>query len=235
MKWFKHDSDANLDDKLQHLMLDYGLEGYGLYWYCLELIANKFDVNNINFDLKHDARIIARNTGSTEERVSKMMLKMVELGLFEDSEGMITCLKLGNRLETSQTSNPVMRRVIQQIKDKSCHSHDPVMKDKIRLNKIRPDKIKVDKKRKDQQVDDGFNLFWNAYPKKVGKGKAIESWQKHQPDLDTVLKTLQWQIYSDQWVKENGAFIPNPATYINQQRWEDEKQLTRIERLANAI
>ena len=85
------------------------------------------------------------------------------------------------------------------------------------------------------ELDDGFNLFWNAYPKKVGKGKAKESWEKQKPNLDTVLKTLQWQIHSDQWVKENGAFIPNPATYINQQRWEDEKQLTRIERLANAI
>ena len=222
MKWFKHDSDANLDDKLQHLMLDYGLEGYGLYWYCLELIANKFDINNINFDLKHDARIIARNTGSTEERVSKMMIKMVELGLFEDSEGIITCLKLGNRLETSQTGNPVMRRVIQQIKDKSCQSHDSVMRDKIRLNKIRSDKIKVDKKRIDQQVDDGFDLFWNAYPKKVGKGKAVEAWQKHQPDLETVLKTLTWQKSSKQWFKEDGTYIPNPTTYINQKRWLDE-------------
>ena len=222
MKWFKHDSDANLDDKLQHLMLDYGLEGYGLYWYCLELIANKFDINNINFDLKHDARIIARNTGSTEERVSKMMIKMVELGLFEDSEGIITCLKLGNRLETSQTGNPVMRRVIQQIKDKSCQSHDSVMRDKIRLNKIRSDKIKVDKKRIDQQVDDGFDLFWNAYPKKVGKGIAVEAWQKHQPDLETVLKTLTWQKSSKQWFKEDGTYIPNPTTYINQKRWLDE-------------
>ena len=222
MKWFKHDSDANLDDKLQHLMLDYGLEGYGLYWYCLELIVNKFDVSNINFDLKHDARIIAKNTGSTEERVSKMMLKMVELGLFEDSEGIITCLKLGNRLETSQTGNPVMRRVIKEIKDKSCHSHDSVMRDKIRLDKIRVDKIRVDKKRIDQQVDDGFDLFWNAYPKKVGKGKAVEAWQKHQPDLETVLKTLTWQKGSKQWFKENGTYIPNPTTYINQKRWLDE-------------
>ena len=30
MKWFKHDSDANLDAKLQNVLLDYGLEGYGL-------------------------------------------------------------------------------------------------------------------------------------------------------------------------------------------------------------
>ena len=73
MKWFKHDSDANLDDKLQNLMLDHGLKGYGLYWYCLELIANKFDHTNINLELKHDARIIAKNTGETVKEVEDIM------------------------------------------------------------------------------------------------------------------------------------------------------------------
>ena len=68
MKWFKHDSDANMDDKLQDVLLDYGLEGYGLYWYCIELISGKIDKDNVNFELKHDARIIARNTGSTPKK-----------------------------------------------------------------------------------------------------------------------------------------------------------------------
>ena len=71
-------------------------------------------------------------------------------------------------------------------------------------------------------VDDGFDLFWNSYPKKVGKGKAEEAWQKHQPNLETVLKTLSWQKGSKQWFKENGTYIPNPTTYINQKRWLDE-------------
>jgi hypothetical protein len=96
------------------------------------------------------------------------------------------------------------------------------MRDKIRLDKIRSDKIRVDKKRIDQQVDDGFDLFWNSYPKKVGKGKAEEAWQKHKPDLETVLKTLTWQKGSKQWFKEDGTYIPNPTTYINQKRWLDE-------------
>ena len=39
MKWFKHDSDANQDAKLKKLRLKYGAQGYGIYWYCLELIA----------------------------------------------------------------------------------------------------------------------------------------------------------------------------------------------------
>jgi hypothetical protein len=27
---------------------------------------------------------------------------------------------------------------------------------------------------------------------------------------------------ADQWQRENGRFIPNPATWINQGRWDDE-------------
>ena len=48
--------------KLQEILLDYGLQGYGLYWYCLEMIVNKIDVDNLTFELEHDARIIKRNT-----------------------------------------------------------------------------------------------------------------------------------------------------------------------------
>lgn len=72
------------------------------------------------------------------------------------------------------------------------------------------------------EVDNGFDLFWNTYPRKVGKGKAEEAWIKNKPNVEDVLKTLSWQKQSKQWFKENGAFIPNPSTYINQKRWLDE-------------
>lgn len=78
------------------MFLDYGFEGYGLYWYCLELIATKVDKNNLTFELEHDARIIARQGGSSAQKVEEMMKRFIELGLFENSEGRITCLKLSN-------------------------------------------------------------------------------------------------------------------------------------------
>ncbi len=122
MKWFKHDTDASQDDKLQNVLLDYGLEGYGLYWYCIELISNKVDKDNITFELKHDARIIARNTGSTQQRVEEMMRYFVKIGLFEESNNIITCFKIAKRLDKSMTSNAQMREIIEKIK-----SHDTVM------------------------------------------------------------------------------------------------------------
>ena len=65
-------------------------------------------------------------------------------------------------------------------------------------------------------------MFWNNYPKKVGKGKAEAAWKKLRPNIDKVLKTLSWQKDSKEWFKENGSFIPHPTTYINGKRWLDE-------------
>jgi len=69
-----------------------------------------------------------------------------------------------------------------------------------------------------------FALFWAAYPKKVGKGAAEKAWQraKGNQHLQTILQALEQQKRSAQWRKDGGAYIPNPATWINQRRWEDE-------------
>ena len=45
---------------MAEVLLDYGLEGYGLYWYCLELIVSKVDKDNVTFELENDSRMIAK-------------------------------------------------------------------------------------------------------------------------------------------------------------------------------
>ena len=149
MEWFRHDSNANLDDKLQQVLLNYGLEGYGLYWYCIELIVNKVSKDNITFELKHDARVIARNTGSTPQKVEEMMKHFVDIGLFENTQGIITCMKVAKRLSASATSNQTMRALIHQINENkelpspSCHRHDVVMKEEKRIEKKRVNKTNL--------------------------------------------------------------------------------------------
>ena len=94
MKWFKNQANSSWDAKLQEVLLDYGLEGYGLYWYCLELVSMNVEATNLTFELEHDCRIIARNTGSTPQKVTEMMTSFVKLGLFDQDDGIITCLSL---------------------------------------------------------------------------------------------------------------------------------------------
>lgn len=67
--------------------------------------------------------------------------------------------------------------------------------------------------------DDAFAHFWTAYPKKVGKDDARKAWQKRRPVLAVVLAALDLQR---EWLaRDSGQFIPNPATWLNQGRWQD--------------
>lgn len=81
----------------------------------------------------------------------------------------------------------------------------------------------------------GFEEFWEAYPKKVGKGAAEKIWQRLKPSEELrkkILEAIKAQSQSDQWKKDGGQFIPNPATWLNQRRWEDCLQKTQQPKLS---
>ena len=70
-----------------------------------------------------------------------------------------------------------------------------------------------------------FAEFWQAYPKKVGKASCLKAWLKLKPTAELfaqIMETLTKQKASEQWQREGGRFIPNPLTWINQGRWDDE-------------
>ena len=67
-----------------------------------------------------------------------------------------------------------------------------------------------------------FNKFWEFYPRKVGKKKAMEVWKRIKIDdelLTRILESLEKQIKTQQW--DNKKFIPHPATWLRQDRWDD--------------
>lgn len=73
--------------------------------------------------------------------------------------------------------------------------------------------------------DSRFSEFWSIYPKKVAKTAAEKAFIKINPSdilLKTILQALDCQQQSEQWQKDGGKFVPHPASWLNQQRWEDE-------------
>lgn len=69
-----------------------------------------------------------------------------------------------------------------------------------------------------------FETFWQAYPRKVGKGAARQAWAKRHPPITVVLVALARQRESEQWQRDGGQFIPHPSTWLNQERWQDEPE-----------
>lgn len=74
----------------------------------------------------------------------------------------------------------------------------------------------------DKEYTDKFEEFWKEYPKKVGKREAYRAFKKAKVPLQELLDAIRKQKRSAMWAKENGRFIPNPATWLNQGRWEDQ-------------
>ena len=88
--------------------------------------------------------------------------------------------------------------------------------------------VRIGKVRKGKNTDDFFKKFWESYPKKVGKPVAEKSFKKLKPTeslLKEILQGLNKYKETEQWQKDNGQFIPNPATFLNQQRWEDQVEI----------
>jgi hypothetical protein len=83
----------------------------------------------------------------------------------------------------------------------------------------------------------GFDDFWNAYPRKVAKLVALQAWTKLAPDAELrtrMLAVLEDQKQSRSWNKDDGAFIPHPATWLNQRRWEDQSEHASPRRISAA-
>jgi hypothetical protein len=74
--------------------------------------------------------------------------------------------------------------------------------------------------------DHAFHRFWQVYPKKVNKSRALKAWTKLKPSdtmVEAMLMALAWQRDQPQWTKDEGTFVPHASTWLNGRRWEDER------------
>jgi hypothetical protein len=218
--------------------MKYGLEGYGLYWYCLELIAADVDQHKLTFELEHDAEIIAFDTGIHYERVNEMMAYMVNLKLFEENNGVLSCLKLANRLDKSMTSNPVMRKMLEDIRnnhDKVMTKSDKPMQDKTRLEETRVDKNKqvsiVHKRISKPEI---WKEFYRSYPETRRGGSDATAWNKAkamkltESDFQLMLDdVVNRKAFHSGWA--NPQYIQGITKYISEKLW-----LTPIEQASQS-
>lgn len=67
-----------------------------------------------------------------------------------------------------------------------------------------------------------FDEFWKVYPRKDGKAKAMQRWDKLKPEQQAAaIKDVEARVARyEGW--QDKKFIPHAPTYLNQQRWLDE-------------
>ena len=125
--------------------------------------------------------------------------------------------RIATERETKRTTK---RDTNRSTKSEPIHSHSQIPE---------PEKSKQPPKppaRKLADVPEGFSHWYNAYPQKVGKLAAIKAWKKIKPSKTLAVQmaeAIRNQVEQHHFQNGRGEdFVPNPSTWLNQGRWEDE-------------
>ncbi len=152
-----------------------------------------------------------KNTRQVEERI----LKINENRFVSNGTNADTSMhKCQNPMEINPSAPSV------QIPNKEYN-----IENNIEYNTYAQNPIQTKNLIQDENIYQRFERFYSAYPKKKSRGRALKWFKTHKPSselVDTMIESLNKQKSTLDWQKENGRYIPYPASWLNSKGWEDE-------------
>ncbi len=213
MKWFKHETDSHTNLKLQAVIDKFGLEAFGYYWICVELVGLQSD----NFKLKSEKNwknYIKKFVGLEIDKQEMYLEFFSEINLIDKK-----ALKLGTlfipKIDERSDDYSKFKRRVSEVSTK-----------KLRLEESREEEIRIEENREDKI---SFDSFWKIYPKKVGKGNAKKLWDKLSSQKQVLaIEDIPLRAEDSKW---KAGFIKDPERYIKYEQWGDEiiKDKSKIE------
>lgn len=81
-----------------------------------------------------------------------------------------------------------------------------------------------------EDKEKGFERFWELYPSKRKKPVARIAWMNmrvHSEEQYALINAaVERYKKTNQWQEENGRYIPDPDTFLQDERWTDEIKLS---------
>lgn len=244
VKWIKITTDIFDDDKILLIETLPEADSIIVIWFKLLCLAGKQNNSGVfllNDRIAYTDKMLASIFRRKESTVQLALETFERFGMIELVDGVITIPNWGKHqnLDALEKKTAYMREYMKDYRQKqkllAASQEDKTnCKSNSKANVSCADKNRLDKNRLDIDIppynppkgerDVAFDEFWKAYPKKVGKADARKAFGKaiKTVDLDTILQAIEVQKESDQWSRDNGKYIPNPSTWLNQGRWDDE-------------
>jgi len=228
---FPHDYNSKSDVNIVRMRREMGWESYGLYWAIIEKSGEEgsfgrlecADIEDIAWELRTETDKLLKIIGAYG-----LFMKSKDKKYFW-SKRFVAHLK--KRQEIAEIRKELGRRGgeanAKQKVSKSLSKTEA--KAQAKSSKEKESKVK-EKKEKESNTGApkihriiNFNIFWENYPNKKAKQNAEASWNKIAlGDHQKIMAGLENYKKSEQWLKDGGRFIPHPATFLNQRRWEDK-------------
>jgi hypothetical protein len=229
MKWFKHDAHSLRKAAVERLIMEYGIEGYGLYYACMEMIAGDIATDDLTFELNHDAELIAHKFKMDTIRVEKIMHRCIELSLFDLADsGRLRCMKLAQMLDETTSRNPEICKLVKGVRNSGVirdivpikSGDSPSRLDKIRLDEIRSDEIRVKRKVFTPPTCEQISEYCNEHNCPIDIDKFIDHYNSNGWKVGNN-KMSDWQATVRNWHrrdKDKGAVKGDKPTL------EDKRQ-----------
>lgn len=208
-EYFSHDYSTRLDDKIKLLIRKHGMLGYGTYWAIIEDLYNNANALHLDCEgIAYDLRV--------DESLVKSIINDFDLFVIDGDE--FGSLSVGKRIEQrNERSKKARESALSRWNKKQDDAN--ALRTECDSNAIK------EKKRKEKKINIPFDVFWNLYNKKVAKVKCEPKWNNlKDEEREKIIDTLPSFITS---IRDK-QYQPNPETYFNQRRWEDEIETKKL-------
>ena len=202
--YFSHDYNAANDTKVLFLRHQLGMEGYGIYWFLIEQLANAG--GKLPLEL---IPVLAMQMHCTDVKVNGVLMNF---GLFTIDSGEFWSERLQNHLELRlKLSESGKTGANNRWGNRVAIGEGNAKERKEKETKVKESKVNI--------IDDSFEEWWFSYDKKTGKEKAYNKWKILLPqEKDLALSVVHKYVQSTpdkQWRKD-------PTTYLNNKSFNDE-------------
>lgn len=200
----------------------------------LYLLTNPF--TNICGIYEVPLKQVALDTGIDKEMVIKILNRFQSDGKIFYGEGWIG---IKNFIK-NQEKNPKVERGIElelekvpewlsrAVLDENFIVYDSLSHPNTNIN-TNPN---TNSKRDSVSTDTNFEEFWNLYPRKENKRKALTVWKSKKisnQTLEEIITFLSRAKESVRWKDGGGRYVPHASTFLSQERWNDDLALYQVE------
>ena len=203
--YFSHDYNAANDTKVLFLRHQLGMEGYGIYWYLIEQLANAG--GKLPLEL---IPVLAMQMHCTDVKVNGVLMNF---DLFTLDSGEFWSERLQNHLDLRLKLSESGKTGANNRWGNRVAIGEGNAKER-KEKEIKGKEIKV------KEINIDFDFFWDYYDKRVGdKNKIKKKWDNlTDEEREKAFKFIE----SYKIVQPDKQFRKNPETFLNNKSWNDE-------------
>lgn len=200
------------------LQNEFGNDGYA-FWFKLLSLLCKTEGQVYDYNNPAAWRLLLAETHVNEDIADNILRLLAEIDAIDKELYLGKIIWVQHLIDNLED---VYRR-----RQNGSTPERPVIVNRNKVNVSNNTQTKQDKTKQDKtkQISEHFETFWKVYPKKMNKKKAEAAFQKVSPDeqlLKGMLAAIERAKLSADWRKDNGQFIPYPATWLNAEGWLNE-------------